>query len=49
MGFGHLVEVASLPQLMLLLTVFSLLISPAALARSRHHERAADCLGLELT
>jgi STE24 endopeptidase len=49
MGFDRLSDLASLPLLMLLLTVFSLAISPAALALSRHHEREADRFGLELT
>jgi STE24 endopeptidase len=41
--------VASLPLLMLLLSIFSLAIAPAALAFSRYHERQADRFGLELT
>jgi Zn-dependent protease with chaperone function len=49
MGFSRLSDVASLPMLMLLLTLFSLLITPAALAFSRYHEREADRFGLELT
>ena len=49
MGFHQLSDVASLPLLMLLLTLFSLVISPAALAFSRHHEHEADRFGLELT
>jgi STE24 endopeptidase len=49
MGFDRLADVASLPLLMLLLTVFSLAISPAALALSRYHERQADRFGLDLT
>ncbi len=49
MGFHQLSDVASLPLLMLLLTVFSLAITPAALAFSRYHEREADRFGLELT
>jgi Zn-dependent protease with chaperone function len=48
-GFHTLADVASLPLLMLLLSVFSLLITPATLALSRHHEREADRFGLELT
>ena len=38
-----------MPLFMLLLSVFSLVISPAALALSRYHEREADRFGLELT
>jgi STE24 endopeptidase len=48
-GFTHLSDVASLPLLMLLLSVFSLLIGPATLALSRHHEHEADRFALELT
>jgi STE24 endopeptidase len=49
MGFHQLSDVASLPLLMLLLTLFSLAITPAALAFSRYHEHEADRFGLELT
>ena len=49
MGFSQLSDIASLPMLMLLLTVFSLVITPAAMAFSRYHEREADRFGLELT
>jgi Zn-dependent protease with chaperone function len=49
MGFYQLSDVASMPLLMLLLTFFSLVITPAALAFSRHHEHEADRFGLELT
>jgi Zn-dependent protease with chaperone function len=49
MGFHQLADVASMPLLMLLLTLFSLAITPAALAFSRYHEREADRFGLELT
>jgi STE24 endopeptidase len=49
MGFHQLSDVASLPLLMLLLTLFSLVITPAALAFSRYHEHEADRFGLELT
>jgi Zn-dependent protease with chaperone function len=49
MGFHQLSDVASMPLLMLLLTFFSLVITPAALAFSRHHEHEADRFGLELT
>ncbi len=48
-GFDRLSDVASMPLLMLLLSLFSLVISPAALALSRYHEREADRFGLELT
>ncbi len=48
-GFTQLADPASLPLLMLLLSLFSFLIAPAALALSRHHERQADRFGLDLT
>jgi len=48
-GFTQLADVASLPLLMLLLSVFSLLIGPATLALSRYHEHEADRFALELT
>ena len=49
MGFHQLADIASLPLLMFLLTLFSLVITPAALAFSRYHEREADRFGLDLT
>ncbi len=48
-GFSQLSDVASLPLLMVLLSVFSLLIGPATLALSRYHEHEADRFALELT
>ncbi len=48
-GFTQLADPASLPLLMFLLSLFSFLISPAALALSRHHEQQADGFGLDLT
>jgi Zn-dependent protease with chaperone function len=48
-GFTTLADPASLPLLMLLLSVFSFVIGPATLALSRHHEQAADRFGLDLT
>ena len=48
-GFGTLADPASLPLLMLLLSLFSFLIAPATLALSRYHERQADRFGLDLT
>jgi STE24 endopeptidase len=47
-GFDHISDVASMPLLMLLLALFSMALTPAMLALSRHHERAADKFGLEL-
>jgi len=49
MGFHQLSDVASMPLLILLFTLFSLCITPAVLAFSRYHEREADRFGLELT
>lgn len=49
MGFDRLADVASLPLLMLLLSLFSLVISPAMLAFSRYHEHEADRFALDLT
>jgi Zn-dependent protease with chaperone function len=49
MGFHQLSDIASLPLLMFLLTLFSLVITPAMLAFSRYHEREADRFGLDLT
>jgi Zn-dependent protease with chaperone function len=48
-GFTALCDPASLPLLMLLLSLFSFVIAPAALALSRHHEQQADRFGLDLT
>jgi Zn-dependent protease with chaperone function len=48
-GFTALADPASLPLLMLLLSLFSFLIGPAALALSRYHEQQADRFGLDLT
>jgi Zn-dependent protease with chaperone function len=48
-GFTRLADPASLPLLLLLLSLFSFLISPAALALSRYHEHQADRFGLDLT
>jgi STE24 endopeptidase len=48
-GFTRLADPASLPLLMLLLSLFSFFIGPAALALSRYHEHQADRFGLDLT
>jgi len=48
-GFTRLADVASMPLFMLLLSLFAAVITPALLALSRHHERAADRFGLDLT
>jgi Zn-dependent protease with chaperone function len=49
LGFTSPADVASLPLLMLLLSLFSLVITPAMLAFSRYHEHAADRFALDLT
>jgi Zn-dependent protease with chaperone function len=49
LGFTSLADVASLPLLMLLLSLFSLVVTPAMLAFSRYHEHAADRFALDLT
>jgi Zn-dependent protease with chaperone function len=48
-GFTQISDVASMPLFMLLLSLFAAVITPALLALSRRHERAADLFGLELT
>jgi STE24 endopeptidase len=48
-GFHSLADPASLPLLVVLLNVFSLVAQPATLAWSRHQEREADRFSLELT
>jgi Zn-dependent protease with chaperone function len=48
-GFKTLADPASMPLLLLLLAVYSVLIGPASLALSRYHEHEADRFALELT
>jgi STE24 endopeptidase len=48
-GFDDLSDVASLPLMLLLFTLVSLVLSPAILAFSRHVEHEADRFGLEIT
>ena len=48
-GFFELADVASLPLLLLVTSVFSLLIAPAPLALTRHLEHEADRFALEIT
>lgn len=48
-GFDSLADVAALPLLVLLTNGFSLLVTPALLAHSRHQERQSDRFGLEIT
>jgi Zn-dependent protease with chaperone function len=48
-GFTELSDIASLPLIILLFSAYLLIISPVALAFSRHHEHEADRFGLEIT
>lgn len=48
-GFKHLYNIASLPLLLLLLNVFTLLSTPLSNAVSRYFEHEADRFGLEIT
>lgn len=48
-GFTDLADVASLPLLLLVTNLFSLVITPAELAFTRHIEHEADRFGLEIT
>jgi Zn-dependent protease with chaperone function len=48
-GFHELSDVASLPLVILLFNVGTLIVLPVALAASRHFEHEADRFGLEIT
>ncbi|HEX4498445.1 MAG TPA: M48 family metallopeptidase [Thermoanaerobaculia bacterium] len=48
-GFSELADVASLPLMLLLFGVVSLVLTPAVLAFGRHVEHEADRFGLEIT
>ena len=48
-GFSDLADVASLPLLLLVTSVFSVVISPALFAFTRYQEHEADRFGLEIT
>jgi Zn-dependent protease with chaperone function len=48
-GFDQLSDIASLPLLLLLISVFMLVITPIANWYSRSHEHDADIFGLEIT
>ena len=48
-GFDQLSDVASLPLILLITGILSLLISPIALGYSRHQEHEADRFALEIT
>jgi STE24 endopeptidase len=48
-GFDQLSDIASLPLLLILISVFMLIITPIANWYSRSHEHDADIFGLEIT
>ena len=48
-GFAELSDVASLPLILLLAGLFSLIVTPLTMAHSRLQERQADRFGLEIT
>jgi Zn-dependent protease with chaperone function len=48
-GFTEVSDVAALPLLSVLISVFFLIVQPIAFAYSRHIEREADRFGLEIT
>jgi Zn-dependent protease with chaperone function len=48
-GFTALADIASLPLLLLLVSVFSLIVTPLSLAYTRRVEHEADRFGLEMT
>jgi STE24 endopeptidase len=48
-GFTTLADVASLPLILLIASIFSLIVTPLALAYTRHIEHEADRFGLEIT
>jgi len=48
-GFTTLADIASLPLILILINVFSLVVQPLALAFTRHIEHEADRFGLEIT
>jgi Zn-dependent protease with chaperone function len=48
-GFSELADVASLPLIIVLFSLASLVVTPVALAMQRHFEHEADRFGLEIT
>ena len=48
-GFTSLADIASLPLLLLLVSTFSLVVTPLQLAFTRYQEHEADRFGLEMT
>jgi Zn-dependent protease with chaperone function len=47
-GFDQLSDIASLPLILLLISIFSLVITPIAFTFTRHQEHEADRFGLEV-
>jgi len=48
-GFDQLSDIASLPLILLLVSIFSLVITPIAMTFTRYQERESDRFGLEIT
>jgi Zn-dependent protease with chaperone function len=48
-GFTTLADIASLPLILLLISGFSLIVTPLSMAFTRHIEHEADRFGLEIT
>ena len=48
-GFSDLSDIASLPLILVLFSIASLVVTPVALAIQRHFEHEADRFGLEIT
>ena len=48
-GFSDLSDIASLPLMLLLFSAYSLVVTPALFAYTRHQEHEADRFGLEIT
>ena len=48
-GFDQLSDIASLPLIILLFSLYTFIITPIDLAYVRHHEREANRFGLEIT
>jgi Zn-dependent protease with chaperone function len=48
-GFSELADVASMPLIIVLFSLASLVVTPVALAMQRHFEHEADRFGLEIT
>jgi Zn-dependent protease with chaperone function len=48
-GFSELSDIASLPLILLMMQVMSLVVTPALFGITRHHEHEADRFSLELT